>query len=85
MRTMRKTVTLIVPGAGEEAEARDAALEPGNTAADLLRAAGKNPDDWQIQLRRGDAFTSVSSREDLFGKVEDHEKVFVVPNTMVVG
>ena len=82
---MDKQVTLIIPGAGDEAEARDAPIKPGTTVADLLRAAGMDPARWQIQLKRGDGFRSLSGRDNLYAAVEDGEKVYAVPKDIVVG
>jgi hypothetical protein len=82
---MDKQITLVIPGTGEEAEARDAQVAPGTTAADLLRAAGKNPQEWQLQVKRGDSFTSLSDRDDVSARANEGEKVFAVPKNMVVG
>ncbi len=82
---MEKQITLVIPGTGDEAEARDAPISPGTTAADLLQAANKNPQEWQLQLKRGDSFTSLSDREDVFARANDGEKIFAVPKKMVVG
>ncbi|MFQ5859207.1 MAG: hypothetical protein ACE5LU_26705 [Anaerolineae bacterium] len=82
---MEKTITLIIPGAGDEAEARDAPIGPGTTAADILRAAGKDPQNWQLQLKRGDGFVSLSGQDDVHKQVENGEKVFAVPKDIVVG
>ena len=82
---MPKKITLVVPGAGDGSEARDAPIERGNTADDLIRAAGKDVGRWQIQLRRGEEYVSVSGRDELFSKVDEGEKVFLVPKDMVVG
>lgn len=82
---MDKPITLVIPGTGDEAEARDAQVSQGTTAADVLQAAGKNPQEWQLQLKRGDGFLSLSDRDDLYAKANEGEKVFAVPKTMVVG
>jgi len=82
---MDKTITLIIPGAGDEAEARDATIQPGMTAAQLLQAAGKDPSRWQLQLKRGEGFVSLASQDNLFDQVQKGEKVFAVPKDMVVG
>jgi len=82
---MSKQVTLVVPGTGDEAEARDATIEPGTTAADLLQAAGLNPQNYQLQLRRGDNFVSLSDQDDVHNQVSDGEKVFAVARDIVVG
>lgn len=82
---MEKRITAIIPGAGDEAEARDASIQPGTTVADLLRAAGRNPQEWGLQLRRGDNFLSLSGEEDLYWQVQDGEKVFLVLTNMDVG
>lgn len=82
---MEKTITLIIPGAGDAAEARDATIQPGMTAAQLLQAAGKDPTRWQLQLKRGEGFVSLAGQDDLYRQVENGEKVFAVPKDMVVG
>lgn len=82
---MDKNITLIIPGAGEEAEARDAPIRPSTTAGELLRAAGKDPANWQLQLKRGDGFVSVATQDDVYQQVAEGEKVFVVPKDIVVG
>jgi hypothetical protein len=80
-----KQVTVIIPGAGDEAEARDAAIQPGTTAADVLRAAQKDPQNWQLQLKRGEGFVSLSGKDDVHQQVQDGEKVYAVPKDIVVG
>lgn len=80
-----KTVWLIVPGAGEEAEGRDATVQPGHTAADLLRAADKDPSDWMLQLQRDGEFLSMSGTDDVYAHVKDREKLHIVAKNMVVG
>lgn len=82
---MSKNVVLVIPGTGEEAEAHDAPIKAGNTPADLLRAAGKDPANWQIQIKRGKGFKSLSGADDLFSAVKDGDKVFAVPADIVVG
>jgi hypothetical protein len=83
---MDKQITLIFPAAeGEAAEGRDAPIRPGTAAADLLRAAGKDAQNWQLQLKRGNGFVSLSGQDDLYKQVENGEKVFVVPKDIVVG
>ena len=82
---MEKKITLIIPGAGEEAEARDAPIQSGTTAADILRAAGKDPANWQLQLRRGEGFVSLGGQDDVYKQTQDREKVFAVPKDIVVG
>lgn len=82
---MDKNITLVIPGTGDEATAHDAPIKPGATAGDLLRAAGKDPKDWQIQLRREEGFVSLKATDDLYGQVKDGEKVFAAPQNIVVG
>jgi hypothetical protein len=82
---MDKTITLIIPGAGDEAEARDAPIGPGTTAADILRAADKEPQNWQLQLQREAGFVSLSGQDDVYEQVKAGEKVFAVPKDIVVG
>jgi hypothetical protein len=82
---MDKTINLIIPGAGDEAEARNAAIQPGARAADVLRAAGKDPSQWQLQLKRGEGFVSLGSQDDVYEQAHEGEKVFAVPSNMVVG
>lgn len=82
---MDKTITLVIPGAGDEAEARDAVIQPGMTASQVLQAAGKDPTRWQLQLKRGDSFLSLAGQDDLYRQVEKGEKIFAVPKDMVVG
>jgi hypothetical protein len=82
---MDKNITLVIPGTGDEATAHDAPIKPGTTAAELLRAAGKSPQDWGLQLRRGEGFQSLAAGDDLYGKVSEGEKVFATPQNIVVG
>ena len=82
---MDKNITVIIPGAGEEAEARDAPIRPGTTASELLRAAGKDPANWQLQLKRDDGFVSVAAQDDIYKQAAEGEKLFVVPKNIVVG
>ncbi len=83
---MDKNITVVIPGAGEDAEARDAAIKSGTTATEVLRAADKDAQSWQLQLRReGGEFVSLSGRDDVYAQVKDGEKVFAVPKDIVVG
>lgn len=82
---MEKQITLVIPGAGDDAEARDARVSQGTTTSDLLQAAGKNPQEWQLQVKRETGFMSLGDRDDLYAKTNDGEKVFAVPKDMVVG
>jgi hypothetical protein len=82
---MAKNIMLVIPGAEGQAEGREAPIEPGTTAADLLRAANLDPDRWQLQLKRGDGFLSVSGHDDLHAQVNDGEKAYAVSREMVVG
>ena len=82
---MKKRVTLVIPGAGEEAEARDGEIEAGDTVADVLRAADKDPSTWRAYLQRSNGDVSLNAQDDLFAAIVDGEKVFVEPASMVVG
>lgn len=82
---MDKTINLIIPGAGDEAEARNATIQPGAKTADVLNAAGKDPGQWQLQLKRGDGFVSLGGQDDVYKQAQEGEKVFAVPSNMVVG
>jgi hypothetical protein len=82
---MEKRITLIIPGAGEAAEARDAPIQPGTKVADILRAAGKDPANWQLQLKRGEGFVSLGGQDDVHKQVQDGEKIYAVPKDIVVG
>jgi hypothetical protein len=82
---MSKQITLVIPGAGGDAEARDAQVSQGTTTGDLLLAAGKNPQEWQLQVKREGGFMSLGERDDVYAQTNDGEKVFAVPKNMVVG
>ena len=82
---MTKQITLVIPGAGDDAEARDAQVSQGTTTADLLLAAGKNPQEWQLQVKRKDGFMSLGDQDDVYAQTSDGEKIFAVPKDMVVG
>jgi len=82
---MDKPITVIVPGTEGQSEGRDAMIHAGTTAADLLRAAGKDPTRWQLQRKQGESFVSMAANEDVFAKVENGEKVFAAPSDMTVG
>jgi hypothetical protein len=82
---MAKNIVLVIPGAEGQAEGREAPIEPGTAAADLLRAANLDPQRWQLQLKRGDGFVSLSGQDDLHAQVQDGEKVYAVSKEMVVG
>jgi hypothetical protein len=80
-----KRVTLVVPGAGDAAEARDAEISPGVTAVEVLRAADMDPQEWQLQVKQGNGSISLSAQDDLYQRVQNGDKVFAVPKTMTVG
>ncbi|KKL77291.1 hypothetical protein LCGC14_2036330 [marine sediment metagenome] len=80
-----KTIWLIIPGADEEAEGREAPIEPGTTAAQLLRAADMNPAHWQLRLEHGDEVIVLGAQDDVYSAVEEGEKVFAASTKMVVG
>jgi len=82
---MDKRITLIVPGAGDESQARDGEIKPGETVADVLRAAGKDPGNWRAYLRRSNGDVPLAAQDDLYAVVENGEKVFAEPADMVVG
>lgn len=82
---MEKTITVIIPGAEGQTEGRDATIAPGTKAAEVLRAAGKDPGRWQLQRKQGEGFISLAASEDLFAKVQNGEKVFAAPSDMTVG
>lgn len=80
-----KTIWLVTAGAEDTAEGREAPLEPGTTAAQLLNAADMNPDHWQLYLELDDGTLNLSSHDELYDLVEDGEKVYVASTKMVVG
>lgn len=82
---MNKQITVIIPGAGEEAQARDATIGPGTTVADILRSANLDPDRWRLELQRDGGSVTLASNDDVYAQVKDKEKVFVRPADMVVG
>lgn len=82
---MDKTINVIIPGAEGQTVGHDATIHPGTTAADVLRAAGKDPSRWQLQRKQGEGFVSLGANEDIFAKVESGEKVFAAPSDMTVG
>lgn len=82
---MDKSITIVVPGAGEEAEARDATIRPHTRAQDVLRSVRLDPRRFRLELKRDGGNVSVSSGDDLYAIVENGEKVFARPNDMVVG
>lgn len=82
---MEKDITVVVPGTGEEREARDLTIRPGTTAADVLSAIGLDPARFQLQLKRGEEFESLSGSDNVYGKAEQGEKLFAMPRDIVVG
>ncbi len=80
-----KHVVLVVPGAGDAAEARDAEISAGVTAAEVLQAAGMNPQNWQLQVKQGNGFISLSAQDDLYQRVQNGDKLFAAPTDIVVG
>jgi hypothetical protein len=82
---MEKQITVIIPGAGEDAQARDASIGPGTTAADILRSANLDPERWKLELQREGGSVPLASGDDVYAQVKNTEKVFVRPADMVVG
>jgi hypothetical protein len=82
---MEKTIWLVIPGTGDEHEAREATISPGTTAADLLREAGKDPQQWQLRLQREGGFVELSGQDDVYEKAKEGEKVYATFKGMVVG
>ena len=82
---MEKDVTVVVPGTGDQREARDLAIQPGTTATDVLQAIGLDPARFQLQLKRGEEFESLSGTDNVYGKAENGEKLFAMPKDIVVG
>jgi len=82
---MEKQIPVIIPGAGEDAQARDASIGPGTTAADILRSANLDPERWKLELQREGGSVPLASGDDVYAQVKNTEKVFVRPADMVVG
>ncbi|MGQ9493707.1 MAG: hypothetical protein ACUVR2_08105 [Anaerolineae bacterium] len=82
---MEKEITVVVPGTGEQREARDLAIKPGTTAADVLQAIGLDSARFQLQLKRGEEFESLSGTDNIYNKAENGEKLFAMPKDIVVG
>ena len=82
---MGKSAMVVVPGTGDEAEARETTIEPKMTAADVIRAAAKDPDNFLIQIQRGEEFISLSGQDDVHKAMKDGEKLFLTPSDMIVG
>jgi hypothetical protein len=82
---MEKDITVVVPGTGEAREARDLAIKPGTTATDVLQAIGLDPARFQLQLKRGEEFESLSGADNVYSKAENGEKLFAMPKDIVVG
>lgn len=82
---MEKAITVVVPGTGDEREARDLAIKPGTTATDVLQAIELDPTRFQLQLKRGEEFESLSGADNVYVKAENGEKLFAMPKDIVVG
>lgn len=82
---MNKSALVVIPGTGDEAEGRDTVIEPRMTAADVIRATGQNPDDFQIQIQRGDEYISLSGQDNVHKAMREGEKLFLTPADMTVG
>ena len=82
---MSKTITVIVPGADETAQAKDVEVHPGNTVADLFQGLGKDPGAWQAYIRTENGDQSLAMHEDLYARVGENQKVFLESAEMVVG
>ncbi len=67
---MDKQITVIIPGAGEEAQARDASIGPGTTAADILRSANLDPDRWRLELQRDGGSVTLASGDNVHAQVK---------------
>jgi hypothetical protein len=82
---MRKDVAVLVPGTGDEREICDLSIQPGTTAAEVLKAMELDPAKFQLQLQREGRFQSLSGSDNIYGAVETGEKLFCVPKDMTVG
>lgn len=82
---MTQEILLVIPGADNELEGRPALIEPDTTAADLLRAAKLNPDQYQVQIKQGEELVSLGSQDRIAEHVKAGEKVFAFPAGMTVG
>lgn len=82
---MPAEILLVVPGAGDESVGHQAFIEPDTTAADLLRAANLNPDQYQLQVKNGEKLVSLSSNDRVADYVHSGDKVFAIPSNMIVG
>ncbi len=80
-----KVVNVVFPASDDASEMRSAPINVGTTPGDILRAAGRDPHNWELQLKRPDGFEALSRQENLYGKVQDGEVLFVAPTDMVVG
>jgi len=82
---MEKRINVIIPGAGDEAEAREGPIRPGTTAGDILRAAQLDPQRFLLELQRNGGSVSLAAGDDVYSQVKEGEKIFVRPADMVVG
>ncbi|MGQ9595130.1 MAG: hypothetical protein ACUVXH_11465 [Anaerolineae bacterium] len=82
---MEKVISVIVPGTGGVREACDLAIPPGTAARDVLRELGLDPARFQLQAMRGEEFESLSGADNVYGRVENGEKLFAIPRDIVVG
>lgn len=73
-----KEVAVAVTGAGES-QLFDLELETGNTAADVL--ASLDLEGYSLLPERGGA--PFGRNENIYGKVEEGQKLFAVPDTEV--
>ena len=64
-----KTVAVVVAGSGQ---IRDAAIQPGNTAGDVLHQL--NLQDYLLNKGPGEPFFAAT--ESIYDKVKDGEKIF---------
>ncbi len=82
---MNKTVNVVFPASDDASEMRSAPINVGTTPSDILRAAGRDPQNWELQLKRRDGFEALARQDDVYSKVQDGEVLFVAPTDMVVG
>jgi len=82
---MNQEILLVIPGAGDESTGHQAVIEPETTVADLLRAAGLNPTDWQLQVKQGENLVSLGAQDRIADYTHNGDKVHAFPTNMVVG
>ena len=82
---MRKDVAILVPGTGDEREICDLSIQPGTTAAEVLKAMELDPAKFQLQLQREGQFQPLSGSDNVYGAVEDGEKLHAMFAGMTVG